>query len=124
MNDEERRRKKERKKEKEQNRPDIDVYEVRFSDSVEFSGTLRVLLYLDSEVLLVYRLFALLLARLGARAPIPYVQDAILNLRHHYIVVATATTDNYYYILIFTRCSTKTLDADHAIFYTEHLVGK
>ena len=40
------------------------------------------MLYLDSEVLLVYRLFALLLARLGARAPIPYVQDAILNLRH------------------------------------------
>ena len=42
MNDEERRkkerkkkRKKERKKEKEQNRPEIDVYEVRFSDSVE-----------------------------------------------------------------------------------------
>ena len=57
------------------------------------SGTLRVLLHLYSEVLLVYRLFALLLARLGARAPIPYVQDAILNLRHPYIVVATATTD-------------------------------
>ena len=44
-------------------------------------------------MLLVYGLFALLLARLGAHAPIPYVQDAILNLRHPYIVVATATTD-------------------------------
>ena len=73
MNDEE--RKKERKKEeKEQNRPERDMYEVPLS---KVSGTLRVLLYLDSEVLLVYRLFALLLARLGARAPIPYVQDAI-----------------------------------------------
>ena len=51
------------------------------------------MLCLDSKVLLVYRLFALLLARLGTRAPIPYVQDAILNLRHPYIVVATATTD-------------------------------
>ena len=45
-------------------------------------------------MLLVYGLFALLLARLGTRAPIPYVQDAILNLRHPYIVVATATTDS------------------------------
>ena len=44
-------------------------------------------------MLLVYRLFALLLARLGACAPIPYVQDAILNLRQSYIVVATTTTD-------------------------------
>ena len=53
------------------------------------SGTLQVvLLYLDSEVLLVYRLFALLLTHLGGHAPIPYVQDAILNLRHPYIVVA------------------------------------
>ena len=51
------------------------------------SGTLRVVLHLDSEVLLVY------LARLGVRAPIPYVQDAILNLRHPYIVIATAMTD-------------------------------
>ena len=45
------------------------------------SWTLRVVLHLDSEVLLVYGLFTLLLARLGVRAPIPYVQDAILNLR-------------------------------------------
>ena len=33
------------------------------------SGTLQVLLDLDSKVLLVHRLFALLLARLGRRAP-------------------------------------------------------
>ena len=41
---------------------------------------------------LVYELFALL--HLARRAPIPYVQDAILNLRHPYIVIATAITDN------------------------------
>ena len=46
------------------------------------SRTLQVVLHLDSEVLLVYGLFALLLTRLGVRAPISYVQDAILNLRH------------------------------------------
>ena len=51
----------------------------------KFSGTLRVLLYLDNKVLLVYRLFALLFTRLGPRAPIPYVEDAILNLHHPYI---------------------------------------
>ena len=64
-----------------------------FLTLTKVSGTLWVVLYFDSEVLLVYRLFALLLARLGVRAPISYVQDAILNLRHPYIVVATATTD-------------------------------
>ena len=64
-----------------------------FPTRSKVSATLQALLYLDSEVLLVYRLFALLVARLGGRAPIPYVQDAILNLRHPYIVVATATTD-------------------------------
>ena len=35
----------------------------------------------------------MLLARLGTPAPIRYVQDAILNLRHPYIGVATATPD-------------------------------
>ena len=64
-----------------------------FSTLLKVSGILQVLLYLD-KVLLVYRFFALLLARLGARAPIPYVQDAILNLHHPHIVVATATTDS------------------------------
>ena len=44
-------------------------------------------------MLLVYGLFALLLVHLGVCAPIPYVQDAILNLRHLYIVIATAMTD-------------------------------
>ena len=33
------------------------------------------------------------LACLGTPAPIRYVQDAILNLRHPYIGVATATPD-------------------------------
>ena len=40
-------------------------------------------------MLLVYGLFALLLVHLGLCAPIPYVQDGILNLRHPYIVIAT-----------------------------------
>ena len=31
--------------------------------------------------------------RFGVRAPIPYVQAAILNLRHPYIVIATAIID-------------------------------
>ena len=44
-------------------------------------------------MLLVYGLFALLLAHLGVSAPIPYVQYAILNLRHPYIVIATTMTD-------------------------------
>ena len=35
------------------------------------------------------------LARLGTPAPIRYVQDAILNLRHPYIGVATATPDDH-----------------------------
>ena len=74
------------------------------------SGTLRVVLHLDSEVLLVYGLFALLLARLGVCAPIPYVQDAILNLHHPYIVVATATTDVVFIELVdFFRCYVRTV---------------
>ena len=46
-------------------------------------------------MLLVYGLFALLLAHLGVRAPTPYVQDAILNLRHPHIVIAVVMTDKY-----------------------------
>ena len=64
------------------------------------SGTLRVLLHLDSKVLLVYRPFALFLTCLGMRACIPYVQDAILNLHYPYIVVATVTTDCYYNVFV------------------------
>ena len=89
MNDEE--RKKERNKERKRTKSIF--MRSDFSTLAKVSRTLRVLLYLDSKVLLVYRLFALLLTRLGAHTPIPYVQDAILNLRHPYIVVAVATTD-------------------------------
>ena len=53
-----------------------------FLTLLKCSGTSQVVLYLNGEVLLVYRLFALLLTRLGVCALIPYVQDAILNLRH------------------------------------------
>ena len=67
-------------------------YEVRFPDSDKGQQDFASILLLDNEVLLVYILFALLLARLGVRAPISYVQDAILNLRDLYIVVATAIT--------------------------------
>ena len=45
-------------------------------------------------MLLVYGLFALLLARLGVLAPITYLQEAILNQYHPYIVVVTATIDS------------------------------
>ena len=78
MNDEE--RKKERKRTK------SIFMRFDFPTLSKVSGTLRVVLHLDSELLLVYGLFALLLARLGVRTPIPYVQDTILNLRHPYIV--------------------------------------
>ena len=54
-----------------------------FLTQTKVSRILRVVLHLDSEVLLVYRLFAKLLTRLGTlRAPIPYVHDAILNIVH------------------------------------------
>ena len=46
-----------------------------FLTQMKVSGTLRVVLHFDGEVLLVYRLFTVLLARLGMHAPIPYVQD-------------------------------------------------
>ena len=53
---------------------------------MKVSGTSLVVLHLESEVLLDYMLFALLLAHLGMRAPTPYVQEAIFNLHHPYIV--------------------------------------
>ena len=80
MNDEE-----ERKKERKRTKSIFMRFD--FPTLLKVSGTLRVVLHLDSKVLLVYGLFALLLARLGVHAPIPYVQDAILNLHHPYIVV-------------------------------------
>ena len=67
--------KKEEERRKKKNKIDPRSMCMRFDFPTQskFSGTLRVVLYLDSEVLLVYRLFALLLAGLGTRAPIPYV---------------------------------------------------
>ena len=55
-----------------------------FTTQTKVSRTLQVVLYLDSEVLLVYKLFALLLACLSAHTPIAYVQDTI--------VIPTTTT--------------------------------
>ena len=81
---------KERKKEKEQNRSKSILKRFNFQTLPKVIGTLQVVLHLDSDVLLVYGLFALLLARLGVHTPMPYVQDAMC---HPYIVVATATTD-------------------------------
>ena len=75
----------EEKRKKERKKNIINIYEVRFTQT-KVSGTLRIVLYFDSKVLLVYRLFALLLARLGVCVHIPYVQDAILNLCHSYVV--------------------------------------
>ena len=54
--------------------------------------SLEVVLYLDNEVFLVYRLFALFLSRLGAHAPVPYVQDTILNLNYPYLGSTTGTS--------------------------------
>ena len=51
-----------------------------FQTPVKVSETLRVVLH-----------FTVLLACLGTPAPICYVQDGILNLRHPYVGVATAT---------------------------------
>ena len=64
MNDEER-KKKERRKKKNKIDPKSMCMRFDFLTLSKFTGTLQVVLYLDSEVLLVYRLFALLLARLG-----------------------------------------------------------
>ena len=61
---------KERKKKKNKINPKSICMRFDFPTLSKVSGTLRVLLYLDSEVLLVYGLFALLLAHLGACAPI------------------------------------------------------
>ena len=76
------------KKEKKQNRSKSIFKRFDFPSLSNVSGTFRVVSHLDSEVLLVYGLFAMIFARLVVRAPIPYVQDAILNLRHPYIVIA------------------------------------
>ena len=65
-----------------------------FATPTKVSETLRVFLHLDSEYLLVHSLRTGLRERFRAGAPIPYVQDAILNRRHPYIVIATAITDN------------------------------
>ena len=47
----------------------------------------------------------MLLARLGTPAPIRYVQDAILNLRHPYVEVAVATPDIFALLcIVFTAC--------------------
>lgn len=46
---------------------------------MKVSRTLQVVIYLNLKVLLVYKLFALLLAHLDVYAPITYVQDDILN---------------------------------------------
>ena len=64
-----------------------------FQTLTKVSEILQVLLHLVSDLLLAHRLIVLLLAHLGRDAPIPYVQDTILNLRHPYIVVAIVTTD-------------------------------
>ena len=68
-----------------------------FLTSTKASKISRVVLHLDSEGLLVYVLKTGLLKRFRVSAPIPYVQDAILNIAHSYIVNATALTDNYTY---------------------------
>ena len=62
---------------------------------MKVSETLRVVLHLNSEGLLVCTLKTGLRERFRAGAPIPNVQAAILNLRHPYIVIAIAITDKW-----------------------------
>ena len=78
------------RKKEEKKRTKLIFMRFDFLTQTKVSLTLRVVLDLNSEVLLVDRLSALLLARLGARVPKPYVQDAISNLRHPYIIVIVA----------------------------------
>ena len=58
---------------KEERKNKIYIVEVWFSNSTKVSGTLSVVVYLDSKMLFVYRLFALLFAH--------------LDMYHAYIVV-------------------------------------
>ena len=97
IDEEEERRKKERKKNK------IDIFALRFCATLtKVSEILRVVLHLNSEGLLVHKLRTGLHERFRVTVPIPYVQDAILNLRHSYLRSATAlrdTADKYMYIV-------------------------
>ena len=67
-----------------------------FATSTKVSESLRVVLHLNSEGFLVPRLKTGLRERFRAAAPIPYVQDAILNIGHSYLVNAVALTDYAY----------------------------
>ena len=64
-----------------------------FATFIKVIETLRVVLHLNSEGLLVHQLRIGLRERFRVTAPIPYVQDAILNLRHSYLRSATALRD-------------------------------
>ena len=61
-----------------------------FATLTKVSKTLQVVLHLNSEGLLVHQLRTRLRERFRMTAPIPHVQDAILNLRHSYLQSATA----------------------------------
>ena len=80
--EEEEERKKERKKER---RTKSIFLRSDFATSTKVSETLRIVLHLNSEGLLVPTLKTGLGVRFRAAAPIPYVQDAILNIGHSYL---------------------------------------
>ena len=68
-----------------------------FATFIKVIETLRVVLHLNSEGLLhvVHQLRIGLHERFRVTTPIPYVQDAILNLRHSYLRSATALRDSW-----------------------------
>ena len=75
----------ERRKKKERRRTKSIFLRFDFATPTKVSETLRVVLHLNSEGLLVPTLRTGLRERFRAAAPIPYVQDAILNIGHSYL---------------------------------------
>ena len=82
-----------KKKEEEERRTKSIFLRSDFATLTKVSETLRVVLHLNSEGLLVHKLRTGLHERFRVTAPIPYVQDAILNLHHSYLRSATALRD-------------------------------
>ena len=78
-------KKKKKKKERKKERTKSIFLRSDFATPTKVSETLRVVLHLNSEGLLVPTLRTGLRERFSAAAPIPYVQDAILNIGHSYL---------------------------------------
>ena len=70
-----------------------------FATSTKVSESLRVVLHLNNEGLLVPKLKTGLREHFRADVRIPNVQDAILNIGHSYLVNAVALTDKVIILL-------------------------